>query len=149
MRKEFAYTACYPGKVAGWALSGARYAPNLDHLSHSTKPLCRSKPQVLFIVRIAESSTSALPTMKSLLCTARPLLPRGTRCLKFHCWGQWSVDTPMDSVANEGKSRRLNRRNGQKFQASKLLSYRTLLKLIQSSKATNQNLSGFKTNTAA
>lgn len=76
-----------------------------------------------------------------------PFLPRDTRCLKCRCWGQWSVDTLMDSVVSQGTSRRLNRWNGQKFQVSQSLSCCTLLKLIQSSKATKQNLSELKANT--
>lgn len=104
MRKGFAYTVCYSRKIAGWALSGARYAPTLGHHSHSSKQLCRQrKTQVLFIIRMAGSSTSVLLTMESLLSTAPPLLPTDTRCLKCSCWGQWSVDTPMDSVVSEEK----------------------------------------------
>lgn len=102
MRKGIAYTACYPRKIAGWALSGIRYALYLGHHSNSTKPLCRPrKPQVLFNIRIAGSSTSVLLTMESLLSTAPPLLPTDTRYLKCHCCGQWSVDAPMYSVVSE------------------------------------------------
>lgn len=102
MRKGIAYTACYPRKIAGWALSGMRYALYLGHHSNSTKPLCRPrKPQVLFNIRIAGSSTSVLLTMESLLSTAPPLLPTDTRYLKCHCCGQWSVDAPMYSVVSE------------------------------------------------
>ena len=78
MRKGFAYTVCYPRKIAGWAVSGARYATNLGHHSHSTKPLCiQRKPQVLFIIRMAGSNASVLPTMGSLLCTARAAFTEG------------------------------------------------------------------------
>ena len=36
-------------------------------------------------------------------------LLRDTRCLKSRCWGQWSVDTLMDSGVSEENSQRLNR----------------------------------------